>query len=157
LKLIFGDEGEGAILREVGSHYERGRSESLLKFKAIKADAEAIVVGIGQKSVHLKLYVCCSFLPPICFYSLTQYINCLCFLSERPNGATFVVAPESVHVANLHINDIVTFTASEYGPKRIPRNPVITRLRTDTSWEDITDLYLQEQYRMFYIFCFSAC
>ena len=78
VQLVIEDGGEGVILRKIGSLYEQGRSQSLLKFKvhlilithsilysfvtffvilyqASLEDKEAVVVGVTYKSIQLKL------------------------------------------------------------------------------------------------------
>ena len=66
-------------------------------------------------------------------------------LLDRPNGMLFSVPFEDVHLSNLSIGDIVTFSCSNFTHRHTPVNPVIHKWRTDVSWKDVIRLYLQEQ------------
>eukprot|EP00026_Physarum_polycephalum_P000178 Phypoly_transcript_00178.p1 GENE.Phypoly_transcript_00178~~Phypoly_transcript_00178.p1 ORF type:complete len:1068 (-),score=137.60 Phypoly_transcript_00178:3031-5769(-) len=114
---IINDGGEGAILRKVGSFYDPGRSQSLLKLKTSIGDREGVVIGISQKAVKLKL----------------------------PNGVTFHVPNENVQVSNVSVGDIVTFSYENQAKKDIPTNPKIYRIRNDVSWKDVVHLFYKDK------------
>eukprot|EP00026_Physarum_polycephalum_P002151 Phypoly_transcript_02156.p1 GENE.Phypoly_transcript_02156~~Phypoly_transcript_02156.p1 ORF type:complete len:735 (+),score=101.72 Phypoly_transcript_02156:694-2898(+) len=117
VNMIIENGGEGAILRKVGSLYDHGRSPSLIKLKIASDDKEGIVVGIHDKSIQLQL----------------------------PNGYTLTVPPEDVHVNNLSIGEIVTFSYETHGQKHVPVNVVIYRRRNDVTWKDVVQLFVKDQ------------
>eukprot|EP00026_Physarum_polycephalum_P003272 Phypoly_transcript_03282.p1 GENE.Phypoly_transcript_03282~~Phypoly_transcript_03282.p1 ORF type:complete len:817 (+),score=97.02 Phypoly_transcript_03282:362-2452(+) len=100
--------GEGLILRKMNSLYERGRSRSLLKLKASANDAEAIVVSIADNSIALQM----------------------------PNERT-ISLDITRDMPKLHKGDIVTYSFDGYTTDGLPINPIITRARTDVTWEDV--------------------
>eukprot|EP00026_Physarum_polycephalum_P000846 Phypoly_transcript_00847.p1 GENE.Phypoly_transcript_00847~~Phypoly_transcript_00847.p1 ORF type:complete len:1309 (+),score=236.62 Phypoly_transcript_00847:226-3927(+) len=115
---IISDAGEGVILREVSSMYERGRSSSLVKLKAALADREGLVVDVKENgAVKLKL----------------------------PGGQIFTVAPERVSIALPKKGEIVTFAYEISSRRDLPLNPEIYRTRNDVSWEDVVHSYSQER------------
>eukprot|EP00026_Physarum_polycephalum_P003063 Phypoly_transcript_03072.p1 GENE.Phypoly_transcript_03072~~Phypoly_transcript_03072.p1 ORF type:complete len:815 (+),score=91.36 Phypoly_transcript_03072:101-2545(+) len=104
------NEGEGIILRQVGSLYEPGRSPFLLKLKTSYGDAEAIVIQKGpNNSVTIGL----------------------------PSGKVVVVPPANVEIPSPEIGAIVTFSYEKHSQKDILQNPKIYRLRHDLSWQDV--------------------
>eukprot|EP00026_Physarum_polycephalum_P005354 Phypoly_transcript_05386.p1 GENE.Phypoly_transcript_05386~~Phypoly_transcript_05386.p1 ORF type:complete len:586 (+),score=95.25 Phypoly_transcript_05386:3-1760(+) len=103
------DGGEGIILRKIGSYYEPGRTNSLIKLKGIQVDREAIVVERTKSKVKLKL----------------------------PEGKTFDVPLHEVQTTIPEIGDVVTFTYEKNSRRDIPVRPKIVRSRTDVSWEEI--------------------
>eukprot|EP00026_Physarum_polycephalum_P002644 Phypoly_transcript_02652.p1 GENE.Phypoly_transcript_02652~~Phypoly_transcript_02652.p1 ORF type:complete len:698 (+),score=61.56 Phypoly_transcript_02652:137-2095(+) len=102
--------GEGVIFRKLASHYEIGRSLSLLKLKTAMGDKEAMVVGIEDDgSLELKL----------------------------PNSVTFLVPRKDVHIAKPSLGDIVSFSYDESSRLDIPNHPSVFRIRTDIEWDDV--------------------
>eukprot|EP00026_Physarum_polycephalum_P004271 Phypoly_transcript_04288.p1 GENE.Phypoly_transcript_04288~~Phypoly_transcript_04288.p1 ORF type:complete len:615 (+),score=69.63 Phypoly_transcript_04288:198-1847(+) len=102
--------GEGVILRKIYSMYEPGKSDQLIKLKASSGDKEALVIGIGHLGdIKLKL----------------------------PDGVTFTVPSESVHVSGIKMGEIVSFSYETHSRREVPINPLIYRVRTDLVWEDV--------------------
>eukprot|EP00026_Physarum_polycephalum_P000547 Phypoly_transcript_00548.p1 GENE.Phypoly_transcript_00548~~Phypoly_transcript_00548.p1 ORF type:complete len:911 (+),score=120.65 Phypoly_transcript_00548:114-2846(+) len=111
LRSILEHGGEGAMLRKVGSPYEHGRSNNLLKLKATQNDKEALVLEVTADSITLKL----------------------------PNNRIFEIPVENVH-PNAEIpakGDVVTFGYESNSRGAIPVNATILRIRTDVSWEEV--------------------
>eukprot|EP00026_Physarum_polycephalum_P000813 Phypoly_transcript_00814.p1 GENE.Phypoly_transcript_00814~~Phypoly_transcript_00814.p1 ORF type:complete len:797 (+),score=105.00 Phypoly_transcript_00814:1557-3947(+) len=120
IQMIIDDGGEGIILRKVGSVYQHGRSRELLKLKTSTGDAEAIVIGFKQKSVLLQL----------------------------PDGKTFKVTPENVHIRKVSVGDVVSFSFDTENSQNVlakSPEPKIYRLRSDISWANVVSLHNKEQ------------
>eukprot|EP00026_Physarum_polycephalum_P002112 Phypoly_transcript_02116.p1 GENE.Phypoly_transcript_02116~~Phypoly_transcript_02116.p1 ORF type:complete len:954 (+),score=114.83 Phypoly_transcript_02116:59-2920(+) len=114
---IIDDGGEGVILRQKESKYVGGRTSLLLKIKSCAGDKEGIVVEASSQSILLEL----------------------------PNGITFQVSRDDVHVPKLEVGDIVSFSYDSYGRGHAPVNPKVYRIRTDLSWEDVCRNYASER------------
>ena len=68
------------------------------------------------------------------------------FNIKRPDGKTFVVPPENVHITGgLAIGDVVTFSYNHHSQRHIPVNPIIFKIRADVLWEDVVQLFFMEQ------------
>eukprot|EP00026_Physarum_polycephalum_P002873 Phypoly_transcript_02882.p1 GENE.Phypoly_transcript_02882~~Phypoly_transcript_02882.p1 ORF type:complete len:833 (+),score=72.23 Phypoly_transcript_02882:121-2619(+) len=109
--------GEGMIARRVGSPYLQGRSASLIKFKTAYADKEALVIGLDQGSVLLKI----------------------------PNGDTFTVQLDDVLIPIPAKGEIVTFSYEPGSRRDFPTNPKICKVRTDLNWEDVAASYVSDR------------
>jgi DNA ligase-1 len=106
--------GEGLMLRQPGSHYEVGRSTTLLKVKTFH-DAEGRVVehlpGRGRHAGRLGAVVV-----------------------ELPNGLTFSVGTgftDAQRQVPPPIGTIVTYRYQELTDRGVPRFPSFVRLRSD--------------------------
>eukprot|EP00026_Physarum_polycephalum_P002919 Phypoly_transcript_02928.p1 GENE.Phypoly_transcript_02928~~Phypoly_transcript_02928.p1 ORF type:complete len:728 (+),score=71.15 Phypoly_transcript_02928:209-2392(+) len=129
LKWIVEEGGEGVVLRKPLSRYICGRTNSLLKLKASKADQEALVVSVEEDGS---------------------------LLLQLPNSTRFIVAKENcvLHRQVVH-GDIVSFTydfTSRQASQDVlendtvyelgvlhntPSNPTVYRVRDDLFWEDV--------------------
>lgn len=106
--------GEGLMLREPGSHYEAGRSNTLLKLKSFH-DAEGRVVdhlpGKGRHAGRLGAVVV-----------------------ELPGGLTFSVGTGFTDAQRRNpppVGSIVTFRYQELTDRGVPRFPSFVRVRSD--------------------------
>eukprot|EP00026_Physarum_polycephalum_P001538 Phypoly_transcript_01540.p1 GENE.Phypoly_transcript_01540~~Phypoly_transcript_01540.p1 ORF type:complete len:1069 (+),score=95.14 Phypoly_transcript_01540:45-3251(+) len=107
---VIDDEGEGVIMRKVGSLYENGRSPNLIKLKTSFGDQEGIIAGIKEDgTVLLKL----------------------------PNGQTIAIAPQDVLIPTPPVGSVVTFSYESNARRDDPVHPQIFRLRSDLQWEDV--------------------
>ncbi len=106
--------GEGLMLREPGSHYEAGRSHTLLKVKSF-LDAEARVVGhqagAGKHKGRLGA-----------------------LLVEMPDGKQFAIGTGMSDAERANpppIDSLVTYRYQELTDRGVPRFPSFLRVRTD--------------------------
>ena len=106
--------GEGLMLRQPGSQYEAGRSNTLLKIKSFH-DAEGRVVehvpGKGRHAGRLGAVVV-----------------------ELPNGLTFSVGTgftDAQRQTPPPVGSIVTYRYQELTDRGVPRFPSFVRVRTD--------------------------
>lgn len=109
--------GEGVMMRRPGSHYEVGRSHSLLKVKTFH-DAEAIVVGhqpgTGKHKGRLGA-----------------------LLVQMPNGTGFAVGTglsDAERSAPPPIGSIITYRYQELSNGGVPRFPSYVGVRHDFKW-----------------------
>ena len=56
----------------------------------------------------------------------------------------FSVPLENVLVTNLALGDVVSFSYESHSQSLSPVNPVVYRVRTDITWEEISDLYARD-------------
>ena len=80
-----------------------------------------------------------SFLPLSSLFVLLIY----CF---RPNGKTFTVPRDDVHVPRPSLGDIVSFSYRENARLDLPTRPSVFRIRTDIDWEDVTATALSDRH-----------
>ena len=106
--------GEGLMLREPGSHYEAGRSHTLLKVKSF-LDAEARVVGhqagAGKHKGRLGALIV-----------------------EMPDGKQFAIGTGMSDAERANpppIGSLVTYRYQELTDRGVPRFPSFLRVRTD--------------------------
>ena len=106
--------GEGLMLRQPGSHYETGRSSTLLKVKTFH-DAEGHVVehlpGRGRHAGRLGAVVV-----------------------QLPNGLTFSVGTGFTDAERQDpppVGSIITFRYQEFTDRGVPRFPSFVRVRPD--------------------------
>jgi DNA ligase-1 len=106
--------GEGLMLRQPGSHYEAGRSHTLLKVKSF-LDAEARVVGhqagTGKHKGRLGA-----------------------LLVEMPGGEQFAIGTGMSDAERENpppIGSLVTYRYQELTDRGVPRFPSFLRVRTD--------------------------
>ena len=60
------------------------------------------------------------------------------FLPCRPDGFTFTVPSEAVDSTVItKSGDVVSFTFDDFSKKSAPTNPMVYRIRTDITWENI--------------------
>jgi DNA ligase-1 len=109
--------GEGVMMRRPGSHYEIGRSHSLLKVKSFY-DTEAIVVGhqpgTGKHKGRLGA-----------------------LLVEMPNGTRFAVGTGLSDAERNHppaVGQIITYRYQELSDGGVPRFPSYIGVRHDVKW-----------------------
>lgn len=109
--------GEGVMMRRPGSHYEVGRSHSLLKVKTFH-DAEAIVVGhqpgTGKHKGRLGA-----------------------LLVQMPNGTGFAVGTglsDAERNSPPPIGSIITYRYQELSDGGVPRFPSYVGVRHDFKW-----------------------
>eukprot|EP00026_Physarum_polycephalum_P000635 Phypoly_transcript_00636.p1 GENE.Phypoly_transcript_00636~~Phypoly_transcript_00636.p1 ORF type:complete len:901 (-),score=99.66 Phypoly_transcript_00636:59-2761(-) len=114
VRSIIRDGGEGVIMRKVGSLYEHGRNNSLVKLKMAREDREGLVVRVGKKYCTIQL----------------------------PEGARFKV--ETKETIPLQEGEIVSFSYQNYSRHAIPVDPKIYRIRSDVSWEDVVRNFSRE-------------
>eukprot|EP01062_Namystynia_karyoxenos_P029064 TRINITY_DN21909_c0_g1_i1.p1 TRINITY_DN21909_c0_g1~~TRINITY_DN21909_c0_g1_i1.p1 ORF type:complete len:697 (+),score=140.25 TRINITY_DN21909_c0_g1_i1:69-2159(+) len=114
---IIGLKGEGAMLRQPGSHYIRSRSSTLLKVKRF-VDTEAIVrahdAGKGKNTGQLGALVC-----------------------ELRNGKRFNVGTgftDAMRRKPPKVGAIITVKYQELTVGGVPRFPVFVGERCDVSW-----------------------
>lgn len=110
--------GEGLMMRQPGSNYQVGRSETLLKVKTFH-DADAIVIGhkAGKGKHSGKLGA---------------------LLVQMPGGKQFSVGTglsDAERLTSPPIGSVITYRYQELSDDGIPRFPSFLRLRTDS---DIT-------------------
>jgi hypothetical protein len=91
-----------------------------------------------------------TFFPPFSpffpFFLFFPFLNFpFLIFSLRPDGRTFVVPPDNVHVSRIAVGDVVTFSYNHHSQRHIPANPTVFKIRTDISWEDVVQLYFREQ------------
>eukprot|EP00026_Physarum_polycephalum_P002350 Phypoly_transcript_02356.p1 GENE.Phypoly_transcript_02356~~Phypoly_transcript_02356.p1 ORF type:complete len:908 (+),score=118.97 Phypoly_transcript_02356:113-2836(+) len=111
LQCIIDAGGEGVILRKPRSLYESGRSTSLLKLKGSKGDEEALVSDVEMDGS---------------------------LLLQLPDGTFFRVAKEHYDLHRQPIRgDIVTFSHDFQSRRSTPTNPVVHRIRSDMTWQDV--------------------
>eukprot|EP00026_Physarum_polycephalum_P003033 Phypoly_transcript_03042.p1 GENE.Phypoly_transcript_03042~~Phypoly_transcript_03042.p1 ORF type:complete len:819 (-),score=106.58 Phypoly_transcript_03042:30-2486(-) len=110
LNNILVTEGEGIIMRKVESVYKKGRSNTLVKLKAVR-DQEALCVGVLPDSYLLKL----------------------------PNDITFLATlkKEEKESEKPQKGDVVTFMFKYYSSNGQPNNAEILRVRRDMLWRDM--------------------
>ena len=117
LARVEGLGGEGVMMRRPGSHYEIGRSHSLLKVKSFY-DAEAIVVGhqpgTGKHKGRLGA-----------------------LLVEMPNGTRFAVGTGLTDAERNNPpapGQIITYRYQELSDGGVPRFPSYVGVRHDIKW-----------------------
>uniref|UniRef100_A0A6B2LE43 ATP-dependent DNA ligase family profile domain-containing protein n=1 Tax=Arcella intermedia TaxID=1963864 RepID=A0A6B2LE43_9EUKA len=113
LNEIDGLGGEGVIIREPGSLYEVGRSNTLLKAKKYE-DMEVKFIGITTKP-NYHAYICMTPQGKRCIVNTT--------LSDWKHPP-----PKDT---------VITVRYSGYWASGSPRYPYFHRLRPDLSWEDV--------------------
>ena len=109
--------GEGLMLRKPGSHYESGRSSSLLKVKTFH-DTEAIVVGYKPGEGRHKGRV--------------GALEC-----DLADGTHFSVGTGLSDHEREHpppIGSVITFRFQELSKEGVPRFPSYVGVRDDVSW-----------------------
>eukprot|EP00026_Physarum_polycephalum_P004563 Phypoly_transcript_04585.p1 GENE.Phypoly_transcript_04585~~Phypoly_transcript_04585.p1 ORF type:complete len:613 (+),score=60.02 Phypoly_transcript_04585:74-1840(+) len=112
------DGGEGVIIRKSGSLYERDRSPFLIKIKTVQTDNEAIVEGVTNKSMLLKV----------------------------PSGKSFSIPACDVHVnPKPKIGDVVTYAFPVNVRSKMQNRPIITKIRTDISWRTVLENFYRER------------
>eukprot|EP00026_Physarum_polycephalum_P001061 Phypoly_transcript_01062.p1 GENE.Phypoly_transcript_01062~~Phypoly_transcript_01062.p1 ORF type:complete len:464 (+),score=56.48 Phypoly_transcript_01062:1819-3210(+) len=99
--------GEGTVIQKPHTKYLHGKTTSALKFKATRADMEALVVAANDSLYDLKL----------------------------PNGMIFT-STSSLYCFPL-VGDVVTFAFDSFHSQGIPKNTQITRLRKDVTWDHV--------------------
>eukprot|EP00026_Physarum_polycephalum_P000399 Phypoly_transcript_00400.p1 GENE.Phypoly_transcript_00400~~Phypoly_transcript_00400.p1 ORF type:complete len:1105 (+),score=129.94 Phypoly_transcript_00400:31-3345(+) len=105
---IMDEGGEGLIVRKPSSLYVPGRSDALLKLKAVRGDREALVVTTNRdKSVLLQM----------------------------PDGTSFTAPAPGDYSPKK--GEIVSFAFDNFSRRSVPVNPRILRQRTDVSWDDL--------------------
>lgn len=110
LKGVIEAAGEGIILRRPRSLYVRGRSPSLVKLKASRADKEGLVMKVNRASLTLLL----------------------------ADGVTFEVPAESISLKRWpKRGEIVSFSYDNYSRFSIPIHAKVYRIRKDVSWQDV--------------------
>lgn len=109
---ILSDSGEGIITRRPNSIYENGRSSSLFKFKASRADREALVVAKEADGS---------------------------FLLELPEGTLFYARVPTLLEGEVRpaTGDVITFAYEKFSRNVVPVNPKIFRVRDDMAWRDV--------------------
>ena len=55
----------------------------------------------------------------------------------RPNGKTFTVPRDDVHIQQPSLGDIVSFSYDANVRHDIPTRPSVFRIRTDVEWNDV--------------------
>lgn len=55
----------------------------------------------------------------------------------RPNGTTFIVPGEDVHITRPRVGDVISFTYESHARRSAPVGPKIIRRRTDLTWQDV--------------------
>uniref|UniRef100_A0A7S3Z9H8 RanBP2-type domain-containing protein n=1 Tax=Lotharella globosa TaxID=91324 RepID=A0A7S3Z9H8_9EUKA len=120
--------GEGLMLREPGSKYERRRSKALLKVKTF-FDEEALVTG-SHKGTGKNWNVMGAL---------------LCVL---PNGTKFQVGSGFTDAQRRRpprTGSVITFKFQETTKDGVPRFPTFLRERTDVTWDDVKKQYKKKQ------------
>lgn len=112
--------GEGVMLRDPRSKYERKRSSSLLKVKKV-LDTEARIIGYTKGT--------------------GKYVGMVGALRmELPNGNEFKIGAGLTDADRAHppaVGSIVTFDFQGYSDEGIPRNPRNFRVRKDVTWKQL--------------------
>jgi DNA ligase 1 len=112
--------GEGLMVRRPGSHYEAGRSLTLLKIKTF-LDAEARVVGHQAGAGRHK-----------------GRLGAL--LTELPDGTRFSVGTglsDAEREAPPALGSIITFRYQELSDGGVPRFPSYVGVRPDATWSTV--------------------
>ena len=104
-------------------------------------------------SLQLKLYVSSSVFSLFSFFPVASSFLSLLALSSfahiifRPNGKTFTVPRDDVHVPRPSLGDIVSFSYDENVRYDIPTRPSVFRIRTDIEWDDVIDGARSDRHR----------
>ena len=126
LQAVLAHGGEGLMLREPGSLYERRRSKSLLKVKTF-LDAEAMVVGYSEgkgKNVG-------------CLGALQLEMPLSGFTFEVGTGFTDAERNWLGAKKRWPLKSVVTYKYQNLTVKGVPRFPVFLRARTDKTWAEV--------------------
>lgn len=126
LQAVLRHGGEGLMLREPGSQYERKRSRSLLKVKTF-LDADARVVGHSAgKGRHEGALGALQLEMPLSGKRFEV-------------GTGFTDAQRILRQAKRAwpVGSVVTYKYQNVTAKGVPRFPVFLRARTDKTWEEV--------------------
>jgi hypothetical protein len=120
LKKVLLRQGEGIMLRKAHSHYEHGRSHSLLKVKYFH-DEEALVTGKENGNGRCQ--------------NMMGKLHC-----KLPNGVQFKVGTgfnDMMRKNPPKNGTVITLKYQELSDKGNPRFPVFVRICPDKSWSDV--------------------
>ena len=79
--------------------------------------------------------------PHFCFAVTYSFFVC------RPDGKVLWVPPRNIHFPSLSLlakGDIVTFSYEYHSKSAAPVNPIIYKVRTDITWEDVVSNFLRD-------------
>ncbi|MFX1452318.1 MAG: DNA ligase [Promethearchaeota archaeon] len=121
LHKILSAGGEGLMIRQAGSKYVHGRSNTLLKVKATY-DAEAKIIGYNPGKGKYK--------------GMVGSLKC-----QMPNGLEFNLSgfPDEMRENPPPIGTIVTYHYQEWTKDGKPRFPAFFRIRQDVNWEEVIE------------------
>ena len=64
---------------------------------------------------------------------------------KRPDGTTFVVPFQNLHIPTPSVGDIVTLSHEVTARRDVPINPHVYRNRFDLSWKDVVHNYTSNE------------
>merc|ERR1712194_502304 len=121
LKAVQAHDGEGLMLRRAGSHYEKGRSSTLLKVKTF-LDDEAVVIGYDAGKGRNA--------------NVVGALKC-----RNRDGVHFSVGTglnDAQRASPPKIGDIITYRYFELTKDRKPRFPSFVGIRADADRTGLT-------------------
>ena len=63
-------------------------------------------------------------------------------ISDRPNGVTFELRPESILPSlSPKPGEVVSFSFENYSRRDVPTNPFVEKIRYDLTWENVLQSY----------------
>ena len=79
----------------------------------------------------------------LCVRYIINWFILLTIISS-PEGQEFSVPMEDVRIRMPSVGDVVSFSFEIYARRDVPARPIMYRIRTDVSWEDVVHNFYQE-------------